>query len=313
MKDDHKYNALIHDEDHNGSTHFSSSTVVDDVEQAGQVGSMKSRRGQERKTFWERVKSWRWVIEVGLLFVVLGLLAEKQWGSEERSQLFELAGDITGFAPRFSQKIVSFERDARFAPNYPLDWWTNETQQAWLDIVPGTYKSLNLGPPYVVQLNILLTSTRITDGLGYLEVQTPSEYSHLPHPIHDYSNTTVYTTSLTHQLHCLYTITSAYNTLQPAVSDPSSSYSPGSPPIHMPCHINHCFDYLRQAVMCAGDVALEGVSTTFPRGKNGEDRGGSDGWDARHVCKAYGEVYRYLEERTVDRVGWIASVDIDDE
>jgi hypothetical protein len=35
-------------------------------------------------------------------------------------------------------------------------------------------------------------------------------------------------------------------------------------PVKMPWHINHCFEYIRQAIMCAGDVALEGAATRFP-------------------------------------------------
>jgi hypothetical protein len=59
--------------------------------------------------------------------------------------------------------------------------------------------------------------------------------------------------------------------------------------------------------MCAGDVALEGAATTFPGGKGGEDMGGSDGWDAKHVCKDYGQVYEYLEKETINRMKWISS------
>jgi hypothetical protein len=75
----------------------------------------------------------------------------------------------------------------------------------------------------------------------------------------------------------------------------------------MPWHINHCFEYIRQAIMCAGDVALEGAATTFPLGEGGEDRGGSDGWDARHVCRNYDEVKTYLEDRTMNHWKWISS------
>ena len=48
------------------------------------------------------------------------------------------------------------------------------------------------------------------------------------------------------------------------------------PPDHH-WHMIHCFDYLRQTIMCCGDTALEGHETTFP-----DDNGGSDGWDAKH-------------------------------
>lgn len=78
-------------------------------------------------------------------------------------------------------------------------------------------------------------------------------------------------------------------------------------PIKMPWHINHCFEYLRQAVMCSGDVALEGAATSFPPGEGGEDRGGSDGWDAKHVCKDYGQIYEYLEKETINHMKWISS------
>jgi len=42
-------------------------------------------------------------------------------------------------------------------------------------------------------------------------------------------------------------------------------------------HMVHCFDYMRQAIMCSSDIALEGLETTFP-----DHNGGSDGWDSKH-------------------------------
>jgi hypothetical protein len=66
-------------------------------------------------------------------------------------------------------------------------------------------------------------------------------------------------------------------------------------------HVQHCFDYLRQSIMCSGDVALEGAETTFPD----DERGGSDGWDAKHVCRRYSEVFDYLEARTAIDSKWI--------
>jgi hypothetical protein len=128
-----------------------------------------------------------------------------------------------------------------------------------------------------------------SEGLGYLEMKEPGLYSNLPHPLNNFPNATVFTTSMTHQLHCLYAILDGYNKLL-VYSDPSL--------IDMPWHLNHCFEYMRQAIMCAGDVALEGAETTFPDTPDG-DAGGSDGWDAKHVCKDYGEIYAYLEKETV--------------
>jgi hypothetical protein len=108
---------------------------------------------------------------------------------------------------------------------------------------------------------------------------------------------------MTHQIHCLYTILEAYNTISVTLDNPLAAVNP----IKKPWHINHCFEYLRQAIMCAGDVALEGAATMFPAGENGEDLGGSDGWDAKHVCKDYGQITKYLEKEAVNHFNWISS------
>jgi hypothetical protein len=58
-------------------------------------------------------------------------------------------------------------------------------------------------------------------------------------------------------------------------------------------------------MMCTGDVALEGAATTFPLTEDGEDQGGSDGWDAKHVCRDYSQVYEHLEKNTINHYKWI--------
>jgi hypothetical protein len=52
--------------------------------------------------------------------------------------------------------------------------------------------------------------------------------------------------------------------------------------------------------MCCGDVALEGDETTFPEGV-----AGSDGWDAKHICKDYSQIYKYLEDNRANDDIWI--------
>jgi hypothetical protein len=53
-------------------------------------------------------------------------------------------------------------------------------------------------------------------------------------------------------------------------------------------HSTHCFDYLRQSIMCAADTSLEG-KTDEP------------GWNSKHVCKDWGEVQKWANDRTVVR------------
>jgi len=130
-----------------------------------------------------------------------------------------------------------------------------------------------------------------TGGLGYVEVPHPETYANLPTPLEGYA-ATVFTTAMTHQLHCLYAIIGVYSGM--------ASNNTDKAPKETPWHLTHCFEYLRQSIMCCGDTALEGQATTFPVGVTG-----SDGWDATHVCKNYDEVYDYLEERRANDDVWI--------
>jgi hypothetical protein len=57
-------------------------------------------------------------------------------------------------------------------------------------------------------------------------------------------------------------------------------------------HLAHCYDFLRQAILCAGDMTLEGKAKVKPEEDAGVSReaiGGGQahvtGWGARHVCK----------------------------
>ena len=66
-----------------------------------------------------------------------------------------------------------------------------------------------------------------------------------------------------------------------------------------PEYLSYCFDYLRQAIMCHGDTALEGLHTTF-----GPEVDGTDGWNTRHVCKPWQRLYTWLDRRKIDESVW---------
>jgi hypothetical protein len=127
MKDDHRYNALRNID----ARSESSNTEVEDWDTEGDV---KPSRG---RLLWKKVKAWKWLLDTGLLLVIVGLLVERRWKHHSKSHAFPLAGDITGFAPDFSQQIVQFKPDLVFAPENASEFWSKETQHAWLDIVPG--------------------------------------------------------------------------------------------------------------------------------------------------------------------------------
>lgn len=56
-------------------------------------------------------------------------------------------------------------------------------------------------------------------------------------------------------------------------------------------HIYHCFDYIRQSIMCCGDTTLEKARTV-----GGELARGVDGWGVGHECRDYDAIYRYAAE-----------------
>ncbi len=47
-------------------------------------------------------------------------------------------------------------------------------------------------------------------------------------------------------------------------------------------HIYHCFDYLRQALLCHGDTTLEKARVDAERGTLVR---GVDGWGVQHECR----------------------------
>lgn len=126
-----------------------------------------------------------------------------------------------------------------------------------------------------------LTMITRTEGMGFQWVNDTNKYHDLPKPIEWYDGMTVFTTSVTHQIHCLFAMAQTYSGLSSGHSIPDDHH----------WHMIHCIAYMRQAIMCAADTALEGHATTFP-----DDNSGSDGWDATHVCKDYSQVKNYLEE-----------------
>jgi hypothetical protein len=136
MKAGQRYNAL---RNMDGHSDLSTKAGEYDVED-----SVQPKR--RKKTVWKRVKGYRWILGTALLLVIVGLLVEKRWQRHTKGHLYELARDITGFAPTFSQQIVSFKRDPVFAPEDPTEFWSNATQHAWLSIVPGTPSSYRSCP-----------------------------------------------------------------------------------------------------------------------------------------------------------------------
>ncbi|PHH93025.1 hypothetical protein CDD83_2135 [Cordyceps sp. RAO-2017] len=90
-----------------------------------------------------------------------------------------------------------------------------------------------------------------------------------------------------HQLHCLYMTYAAY-------WDARAGKFEDIPPNHL----IHCWDYLRQSIMCAGDTSLEWVSEHQPLPN------ATTGWGFQHTCKNFDTIYNWAEQhRSKENVG----------
>jgi hypothetical protein len=136
-----------------------------------------------------------------------------------------------------------------------------------------------MSPYILISMSKSTHLTSPTVGMGFQKIPDPENYHDLPTPI-VWPNATVFTTSMTHQLHCLYAVVAVYSGMTSGHEMEEDHH----------WHMIHCFDYMRQAIMCSADMSMEGLETTFP-----DHNGGSDGWDSKHVCKDYSKVREHLE------------------
>ncbi|KAH8901698.1 hypothetical protein GQ53DRAFT_835370 [Thozetella sp. PMI_491] len=118
-------------------------------------------------------------------------------------------------------------------------------------------------------------------GLVYID---PSERQGLPKPynlswmVNKYNSdapSEVYVVSVFHQLHCLSMM----------IDQIGRFSSPGGWELSNRSrhHTIHCFDYLRQAILCAGDTTLEGTTVY------------GEGWGSLHQCKDIDTIRQSVE------------------
>ena len=92
----------------------------------------------------------------------------------------------------------------------------------------------------------------------------------------------VYDISLFHQLHCLARIRAHLYLLQGSIGRNNSQQIQDILLSPQEDHVHHCFDYIRQALMCAGDMTVE-----WPRTEEDGSRFAVDGWGITHQCKSW--------------------------
>ncbi|KAJ5909341.1 hypothetical protein N7504_003984 [Penicillium tannophilum] len=161
---------------------------------------------------------------------------------------------------------VVFEHDLLFSERP-----TPESEAAWNSIIPG---KLNLSAPLCIYLSAYSTQV----GRGFV---------HHPEIAPFISNLAVF-----HQLHCLHAIVVSYYT---AIEDADVARGGQRPDDFLEetgtrmaqSHVRHCFDYIRQTLMCGADTNLEVLD---------HETRATSGWGQKRQCRSYHEVFEWAEK-----------------
>lgn len=90
----------------------------------------------------------------------------------------------------------------------------------------------------------------------------------------------IYDISVFHQLHCLNHVRTFLFTLKAGMDYNTTAETYESLLKSQEDHVYHCFDYIRQALMCNADLTVE-----WPRTEEDGRRIAVDGWGVSHQCK----------------------------
>jgi hypothetical protein len=296
MQRQHDYSHVDHGEEQYADSSTEVESLVGGEKQWTAGDFHHTQRSNRRILCPPLLAALRWVLVIGLQLIIIGLLARDQglldstrWRGRSTSAS-QVGGDITGWGPH-SEPTFMIQLQAcmltfsssdtnhkiRNQPNLRTLQYFRVLQARSPTCMERTHARYFSHPSRIIYQHLLIPL--IIVGMGFQQIPDPSLYHDLPTPI-VWPNATVYTTSMTHQLHCLYAVVAVYSGMTSGHELEEDHH----------WHMIHCFDYMRQAIMCSADMSLEGLETTFP-----DHNGGSDGWDSKHVCKDPKAVRGWLE------------------
>lgn len=127
-------------------------------------------------------------------------------------------------------------------------------------------------------------------------IDDPRQLHLLSQPGKDTRYGQVYDISMWHQLHCLRHMRTYMFTMQASFNRTNAQQVFDVLLAPQADHILHCFDYLRQAIRCAGDMTLE-----WPRTEADGRRFAVNGWGIQHKCRDWDTMADYVEQHAVGR------------
>lgn len=117
-------------------------------------------------------------------------------------------------------------------------------------------------------------------GDGFVLIPNPKDYSLPPGQPTEEGEGEIYDISVFHQLHCLNHVRTFLFTLKAGMDFNTTSDTYENLLKPQEDHVYHCFDYIRQALMCNADLTVE-----WPRTEESGERVAVDGWGVAHQCK----------------------------
>ncbi|KAF7441409.1 DUF3328 domain containing protein [Pyrenophora tritici-repentis] len=108
-----------------------------------------------------------------------------------------------------------------------------------------------------------------------------------PHALLRHPGKQVYAIAVFHELHCLMHLSGYIDKLVMQIRNRDFELDEGAV-----WHNDHCFNYLRNALLCCGDTTLEGQAQTPEL----QGVAGTDGTGAVHVCRNYDEILAFAEK-----------------
>ncbi|QSZ36207.1 hypothetical protein DSL72_007333 [Monilinia vaccinii-corymbosi] len=142
-------------------------------------------------------------------------------------------------------------------------------------------------------------------GRGFILVEEPEKYGLKP-GLPSLNGPDRYSISAFHQLHCLGMIRESYNSAllgqRPHIHG-DENLSDAAAQESNKEHTGHCFDYIRQAIICSADMTIE-WAMEMPDGKAPFT---VDGWGITHTCRDWESVLKWMgEHRSPVNVSGIA-------
>ncbi|KAI2472783.1 hypothetical protein F4781DRAFT_419938 [Annulohypoxylon bovei var. microspora] len=126
-------------------------------------------------------------------------------------------------------------------------------------------------------------------GMGYVSMDNLKDAGDIPRIFQDMSTdgSGRFCVAAFHQLHCLFLIYTDFRRALSGELTYADAYS-----LHG-SHSLHCFDYLRESLICAADSALEPFRSPFDGGTQGN---GVDGFGSVHQCRDFKQLFEWSEK-----------------